>query len=301
MATVEAVSRGAAPAAAGVRDLAPADVDALGLGWRNRCRADEARALLASYPGRSAWWPDDREFVLVGPWRHRPEIAVVHELAAVRHGEVLLAAVAERCRAAGDALVLVIELDETRRPGFYARAGYVPIEEVITYELERPGTAPAPGPLSFVPVAPGEAAGLAELVRLDHAAFPWLWRNSEAEFATYLRTPGVEVYLGRLGDEQAVAYVGITSYNGWGHLDRIAVEPRLQGRGLGRQALAFATGTLARRRARRIGLSTQRDNVRSQRLYEGFGFRRSRLNDYRLYGAVLRDPSSDGGLTANRA
>lgn len=298
MVSVEAAVPGNVPAVGGMRELTPADVDALGLGWRNRCGAEDARALLASYPGRSTWLPDDREFVLVGPWRHRPEIAVVHELSAVRHGEALLAGVAERCRAAGDALVLVIELDETRRPSFYARAGFDPIEEVITYELERPGTAQVPGPLRFAPVEPGDAARVAELVRLDRAAFPWLWRNSEDEFAAYLRTPGVEVYLGRLGDDSRVAYVGVTSYNGWGHLDRIAVDPRLQGQGLGRQALAFATATLARRRARRIGLSTQRENVRSQRLYEGFGFRRSRLNDYRLYGAVLRDSVSVGALAS---
>ena len=270
-----------------VRVLLPADVGTLGLGWRNRSSADEARSILAAYPGRSVWRPDSREFVIVGPWRHRPEIAVVQELAAVRHGEALLAAVVERCRAAGDEMVLVIELDETRRPSFYARAGLAPVEEVITYELERPGTAGMPGPLVFEAVDSADEAGVAELLRIDHAAFPWLWRNSEAEFRVYLGTPGVRVFLGRRGAEPPVAYVGITSYNGWGHLDRIAVDPAVQGEGLGRQALEFAVAALARRGARRIGLSTQRDNVRSQRLYEAFGFRRSRLNDYRLYGAAL--------------
>jgi RimJ/RimL family protein N-acetyltransferase len=44
------------------------------------------------------------------------------------------------------------------------------------------------------------------------------------------------------------------------------------------------------RGARRIGLSTQGDNARSQRMYEHVGFKRSRSNDYRLYGHWLRDP-----------
>jgi ribosomal protein S18 acetylase RimI-like enzyme len=129
---------------------------------------------------------------------------------------------------------------------------------------------------------------LADLVRIDHAAFPWLWWNSPEEFVAYGGTPGVQLFVGRLAG-RVVAYVGLTHYLGWGHLDRIAVEPAAQGQGLGGQALAFAIGVLLRSGARRVGLSTQRRNVRSQRLYERFGFRRSPGYDYRLYGAPLRE------------
>ncbi len=275
--------------------LTPEAVGQLGLGLRNRVGAGDARAILKTYPGRSVWTPETHEYALVAPWRHRCDIAAVQELAAVRHAETLLAAVVERCRAAGDALVLVVELDETRRPAAYARAGFLPIEEVVTYELERPDATSPTGPLAFTPVSSTEGEDLIDLLRIDHSAFPWLWWNSEVEFASYIGTPGVQVFLGRWYGEP-VAYVGVTSYGAWGHLDRIAVDPRAQGTGLGRQALGFACATLATRGARRVGLSTQRDNVRSQRLYERFGFRRSRAYDYRLYGAALRDPASHQGF-----
>ena len=278
-----------APPAAAQRALTPRDVPVLRLNWRNRLAPDEARDLLIAYPDRSVWDPASREFAIVGPWRHRPEIAVVRELAAVRHAEDLLTAVVDRCRAADDALVLVVELDETRRPAFYARAGLAPLEEIVTYELEHPSPLPPAGPLTFAPITHSDPA-IADLVRLDHSAFPWLWWNSAAEFDAYLALPDVEVYLGRDQDGEPLAYVGITSYTGWGHLDRIAVAPDAQGHGLGHQALAFAIAALARRGARRVGLSTQEENLRSRRLYEGFGFRRSRGNDYKLYAAVLRDP-----------
>ena len=274
-----------------IRSLRPQDVPALRLGNERRFSAAAVRALVETYPGRSVWAPNTLEFALLAPWRHRPEIAVVQDLAAARHPEALIAAAIERCRAAGDALVLVIELDETRRPSFYARAGLHPLEEVVTYELERAMAAPMPsGSLAFEPVAPGDDRAMAELLRIDHAAFPWLWWNSPEEFSAYMATPGVSLALGRDGG-RAVAYIGATSYAGWAHLDRIAVEPEAQGRGLGREALAAAIDLLTARGARRVALSTQRANERSQRLYERFGFRRSPGHDYRLYGAPLRPPA----------
>ncbi len=279
-----------------VRVLTPEDVPLLRLGWHNRLDTHEAQRLVASYPGRSVWIPESREFAMVAPWRHRDEVATIHELSAIRHVDAVVDAVVSCCRDAGAALVLMTELTERRRPAFYDRICFQPLEEVITYELELPIANPmSAAPLTFVPVLAADEAGLAELIRLDHAAFPWLWWNSELEFRAYASTPGVDLFLGML-DGRPISYVGTTSYAGWGHLDRIAVDPETQGAGWGKRSLAFAVSHLASRSARRIGLSTQRDNVRSQRLYEGVGFRRSRGNDYRLCGAVLRQPEDQSLL-----
>lgn len=285
---------GVGPAAGGVRILLPQDVDRLGLGWQHRHDPQDVRRLLGTWPDRSVWIPETREFALVGPWRNRPEIAAIQELSAIKGTEPLVSALIERSRLAGTTLVLIAELDERRRPSYYDRLGFDGLEEVITYELDRPSTQPpqvtAAAPLTFVPVSIADSAGLDAVLEIDHASFPWIWWNSALELRSYVVTPGVGLYLGVLHG-QPVAYVGITNYPGWGHLDRIAILPRLQGYGLGRQALGFATSTLARRGARRIGLSTQIDNVRSQRLYERVGFRRSRVNDYRLYGKYLVRPT----------
>jgi ribosomal protein S18 acetylase RimI-like enzyme len=283
-----------------IRVLTAADVPALRLDGGGRIGEAALRRVLVEYPGRSVWMPASLEFALLAPWRHRDEIALVQELDAAAHGEALLAAAVERCRATGVALTLVIEVEDRRRPGFYAGGGLEPIEEVITYELGPPIPAAARsgdnGGLAFERVLPGDAIGMAELGRIDHAAFPWLWWNSEAEFAVYAATVGVRLFLVREG-RRAVGYLGITSYPGWGHLDRIAVDPGLYGRGYGRRLLTFAVATLVAAGARRIALSTQRANVRSQRLYERAGFRRSPGFDYRLYGAALRAPAP--GLTAS--
>ncbi|MEX2314954.1 MAG: GNAT family N-acetyltransferase [Thermomicrobiales bacterium] len=87
-----------------------------------------------------------------------------------------------------------------------------------------------------------------------------------------------------------VAYTGTTRFRTWGLLDRIAVAPDLPGRGLGKVALDWAVMTLARSGARRVGLSTQARNTRSQQLYESYGFRRAASHDYRIYAR-----RTDGG------
>jgi len=47
--------------------------------------------------------------------------------------------------------------------------------------------------------------------------------------------------------------------------------------------------------ARRVGLSTQADNLRSQQLYERYGFRRAGGNDYTIYGSWLDDAVGTNG------
>jgi len=276
------------------RILKDADVDSLRLGWQTKIDPEEVRRALFSYPGRSVWLPETLEFAVVTPWRHRDEVGNVRHLVAVRHPELLIETAVERCAAEGAVLVVSIELEEVRKPAFYRGVGFELLEEVMTYELDR---LPPPGRLSgklrFVPVDPSDVAARSALLAIDHAAFPWVWRNNDLEFQTYGLTPGVELFLGLL-DGRPIAYVGLTSYLGWGHLDRIAVLPSVQGQGYGQEALAFAIDRLARHGARRVGLSTQRGNAHSQHLYERFGFRRSWGNDYRLYGRFLRPVDESG-------
>ncbi|MDQ3411566.1 MAG: GNAT family N-acetyltransferase, partial [Chloroflexota bacterium] len=220
------------------------------------------------------------------------DLAMIEELSAVKHAPALLRAAVEQCRQAGDAMVLLLEMDERRPPAFYARAGLHPIEDVITYELARvrPVSLPASA-LDFAPAEPADQGQLDALRRVDHAAFPWLWQNSDEEFLVYADAPGTRLYLGSV-DRQPAAYLGMSIFPGWGHLDRIAVDPAFQGHGLGRQALVWAINTMHRAGCRRIALSTQLGNERSQRLYERFGFQRSPGFDYRLYGAPLKSPAT---------
>jgi ribosomal protein S18 acetylase RimI-like enzyme len=272
-----------------IRTLHPEDV--AGLRLNRQSSIDDALAALSALPGHSVWCPESLEYVLVTPWRHRQEIGYLSELASIRSTEALILAAAERGHAHGDALTLMIDLDEERPAGFYRRAGLQPIERIVTYELRRGNQRlPDSGGLTFVRGDMRHPDHLSALLELDHAAFPWLWWNSPREFERYHEQPGVEIYIGVEGS-RVVSYSGFTLFHGWAHLDRIAVLPGVQQRGLGRATLAFAVRELLARGVDRIGLSTQENNTRSRTLYEGFGFRRSPGYDYCLYGTAHREPA----------
>src|SRR5918995_5920933 len=286
MTGVLAPSRGSRITSPLVRPLEREDIPALRLPGRRG--ADSLRQLLAVHPGRSVWVPSTLEYALIGPWRNRPEIASIEDLVAVRHMEELLRAAVERCAEHGDDLMLTVELDARRSPARYERAGLEMLEEVITYEM---GVAREPWSSShrirLVRVNANDEAAIERVTELDQMSFPWLWRNNRAEFDVYLHTPGVEVWFVEV-DDDPVAYFGATLFPDWGHLDRIAVVPEQQGRGFGLETLGLAVDTMRKRGARRVGLSTQRSNRRSQRLYERFGFQRTPAHDYRLFGAWCR-------------
>ena len=68
-----------------VQTLQPGDVDRLRLGWWSRIGASEVRQLLEGAPGLSLWIPVSHEHILVGPWRHRSDVAHLIDLVAIRH------------------------------------------------------------------------------------------------------------------------------------------------------------------------------------------------------------------------
>jgi len=255
--------------------------------------------MLDLYPGRSVWVPATLEYALIGRWRNRPEIASIEDLVAVRHLEELIRAAVERCVDMGDELIVTVELDSRRSPARYERAGLEMLEEVITYEL---GAVRQPWSgsdhIGLVRVEADDVAAIDLVTNIDQVSFPWLWRNNRAEFDVYVQTPGVEIWLVETDDEP-VGYFGVTLFPAWGHLDRIAVVPEQQGKGFGLETLGLAIDTMRKRGARRVGLSTQRTNRRSQRLYEQFGFERTPAHDYQLFGAWRR-PEWRAGLLGVR-
>jgi len=267
--------------------LEPGDLARLSLGWSSAFTTRELEQHLLTYPGRSWWVPGGGEYLIGGPWRSREEITSIQELNGKLRSEELVASLVESCRERGQRLVVMLDQYEGRRDSLYSRIGFEMLQHIIIYELPRvPRGIPEARQLRYVPVSPTIQA---DLIAVDHDAFPWMWWNSSAEFTTYASLYGVEIYLAYESDGTPVGYVGLTSYRGWGHLDRIAIIPTRQGTGYGLDALNFAVSRLGELGARRIGLSTQADNIRSQHLYERYGFRRTGGNDYTIYGTWLNE------------
>ncbi|MFN2156096.1 MAG: GNAT family N-acetyltransferase [Anaerolineae bacterium] len=115
------------------------------------------------------------------------------------------------------------------------------------------------------------ADDLRELVAIDVAAFAPLWRNTEETFEEY-RAQCSGFCVAEL-DGLVVGYYCLNVVGRHGHITRIAVHPRYQGRRIGVRLLAEAIETLAQDGVFGITLNTQQDNERALRLYTWFGFR----------------------------
>lgn len=272
-----------------IMTLTPADIPRLRVGNHPRLRPGDAESLVIQAPGLSKWHPASGEFLLVAPWRHRQDIPSVHILHAFEHEDELLSAAIASAVEQGKAAFVLMDAFEIRRPMFYERNRLEKLESILTYEHRAPEDlldAAPPVRQEFEPWFGGDDAMLDALVTLDHAAFPWLWRNSREEFMAYARMPFVEIWVGRIGD-RVTSYLGITHFRGWSHLDRIAIVPDVQGQGLGRETLRAAVHRMLDSGADRVGLSTQKNNLRSRRMYERSGFRETPDLNYDVYGILF--------------
>jgi ribosomal protein S18 acetylase RimI-like enzyme len=265
--------------------------------WAGRLDFNDLNRTLSIFPGRSSWIPEADEILVVGPWRNRNDIATVAQISAVRRLDELIAASRDASfRLDADAFVMP-EWNETRNARFYERNGLELLEDVISFEIDSGVSRPEDlRSNDVVRLETLESPLLDRIMLIDHTAFPWLWRNSRLEFEHYLLTPSVEIWALRGKNGEPVSYAGITSYAGWGHLDRIAVAPDQQGAGIGARTVRFAIARLRQLGARRVGLSTQRSNLRSQRLYIHIGFQQTWQNDYRIYGTLAPGAPTDEPL-----
>jgi [ribosomal protein S18]-alanine N-acetyltransferase len=122
------------------------------------------------------------------------------------------------------------------------------------------------------------------LVAIDHAAFPPMWRMSKNDIREAWRISAVCTMA--LQDDQPVGYQLCTQAQDAAHLARLAVNPQMQGTGIGATLLADVLARFARRNIHSMTVNTQASNIRSQRLYARYGFVRNGY-DLPVYIATL--------------
>jgi len=275
-----------APPRTAIKVLELADIRRMRSQWEPRLDTRQMEQIVATSPGRSMWSPRSGEVIVVGEWRHRPEVSSVAGVHAIRDVHELMRASVDQSRRLGASAFVAVEWDERQRPEFYQNVGLDLLDVVIPFEA--PATAAGFSTSHQVHLVQLDILdSRAQLLAVDHAAFSWLWVNNAAEFESYAKTAGAEVWAhhhqGRL-----LSYIGFTYFGDWGHIDRVAVHPDAQRQGLGLELTRLAMQRMARRGSRTVGLSTQAANWKSQRLYDRLGFRRSSHNAYRVYGQVFR-------------
>jgi ribosomal protein S18 acetylase RimI-like enzyme len=105
---------------------------------------------------------------------------------------------------------------------------------------------------------------------IDRAAFDPLWWRSERSVRH--RAAGASHFLMAELNGRVVGYVEMEQHFAQGHINRLAVLPSQQQKGVGGSLLRRTLDHLWRSGAEIVSLNTQQTNHASRRLYGRFGF-----------------------------
>lgn len=112
---------------------------------------------------------------------------------------------------------------------------------------------------------------LADIERIDAAAFGGVWQNSRACLEIAFRQSSLATVVE--WDGRLVGYQISTVTQIGGHLARLAVIPEYQGKGIGFALIDDMLRQFERRGVRNVTVNTQSDNQVSLALYQKSGFR----------------------------
>lgn len=121
------------------------------------------------------------------------------------------------------------------------------------------------------PVRPARASDWPGVIEVDRSAFPPRWRIGRLGLADALSaTPRSRLLVA--GEPTPAGFVIVGVAGSTGYVQRIAVDPARQARGVGRALLRQAIRWAHQRTAHTMLLNTQTDNERAVALYESEGF-----------------------------
>lgn len=153
--------------------------------------------------------------------------------------------------------------------------GFDHLDAVRFYERKSPSVADVPQTAALGPAQPSDLPKLAEV---DAAAFETLWHMGASELEHLHRDCRIEI--AQIAHEtvgySALRLISDGSPRGFSSAQvvRLAVQPSVQGRGVGRQLLVACLSYAHQIGIDRVFLNTQESNMPSQNLYTSLKFRR---------------------------
>ena len=201
-------------------------------------------------------WRGDGSIAYVAPLTDRPPSA-----AMVRHACEILAT-------RGYREVLTAALAERERAGFLA-AGFEVRDSLhlLAHDLSDLPSGRHPS------LRRGRRGDRLAALAVDHQAFPAFWRLDESGFQEAITATPSSRFRVALVDRRVVGYAVTGRAGRRGYLQRLAVEPGMQGRGLGRSLVADSLEWLRRRGVTEAVVNTQVQNELALHLYLRMGFR----------------------------
>lgn len=207
----------------------------------------------------------------IGRWRERDELGVI---APFPGDPPLSRAFIDNCLARLAAAGFVTAVTPALGPADllpFLQAGFAPREElhVLAHDLAE---VPRPVAVGSIALRRWRPADIPGVMRVDALAFDDFWRlDLDALREAHSATPHARFRVA-IGDERLVGYCITGRSRLQGYLQRLAVDPDVQGRGLGRHFVHDALVWLASRRARACVVNTQESNERALALYRMCGF-----------------------------
>jgi ribosomal protein S18 acetylase RimI-like enzyme len=208
------------------------------------------------------------ERLRVGVWRGDDSIAYVAPLTDRAASAPMVRHACEVLARRGFRVVLTAALTEHERVGFVAEGFEVRDSlHLLAHDLNEwpgaPRTAMRRGRKRDRPAA----------LAVDHAAFPPFWRLDDGGLHEALSATPTARFRVATSHRSIVGYCVTGRAGRRGYLQRLAVVPELQGRGIGRALVADALQWLARRGVTNTVVNTQVENERALQLYLAMGFR----------------------------
>lgn len=224
------------------------------------------------------WWDGDRLVGFLGLYSFGPslELAGMVDPAARRRGiaTALLDAALVVCRDRGREQALLVT-PRASAAGKQLALGRGAVLEHSEHALVLVGE-PTAGPADpKITVRPALAADGTDLARLFAAAFGW----TPPDVLERLASDSASTLMVEL-EGRPVGTVRITHDGDAGGVYGFAVDPALQGRGIGRDVLRRVCHQLRAEGAQRVGLEVAVDNERALGLYTSIGFAPVTTEDY---------------------
>jgi ribosomal protein S18 acetylase RimI-like enzyme len=152
----------------------------------------------------------------------------------------------------------------------FRQAGFTVHEEL--HLLARPITDPLPRPGH--PMRRGRPWDNRRVLALDAMAFEDFWRFDSAALKEAKRATPTHRFMVATDGNRPIGYAVTGRAGSRGYLQRLAVDPAAQGRGVGSSLVHDSLGWLQRKRADLALVNTQERNTRALALYQRLGFRR---------------------------
>jgi [ribosomal protein S18]-alanine N-acetyltransferase len=149
------------------------------------------------------------------------------------------------------------------------RQGFEHTHQIVMMNWDRKSVPEAPA-RRLTTIRPMTLDDLPDVADLDMAAFAPVWQNTQSYLELAFRQAVIATVA--VLDGRSVGYQISTATPMGGHLARLAVEPHLQGHGIGYALIQDLLNQFARRGARSITVNTQKNNRASLTLYQRAGF-----------------------------